>query len=127
MKFVFRSECYSKSAPEGSYRWEDNTDRSHRRGEICAGPTYPVGVQDAVQHKDETVGRYSVVVFDAKAFRLGELPRRPSSLDPSCAHSKVRPEQPGGGERFRRSECLAGLKGNPCRSADITYNSSQLR
>lgn len=97
------------------------TARHRHRGDIYAGPTYPVGGnQDAVKYKDETVGRYSVVVLDAKAFRLGELPRRPSSLNRSCAHSKVRAEQPGGKKRFRRSERLAHVKGNPSSSADVT-------
>ena len=86
--------------------------------------TYPVGGnQDAVKYKDETVGRYSMVVLDAKAFRLSELPRRPSSLDRSCAHSKVRAEQPGGEKRFRRAERLAHMRGNPSNSADMTPRS----
>lgn len=52
---------------------------------------------EAMQHKDEAVGGYGVMILQAKPSGLRQLPGRPSALDSGRAHPQVSSEQTGTG------------------------------
>lgn len=59
---------------------------------ICTKAYRPVWVDQAMQHEDESVRGYGLVILDPKSRRLRQLSRRPSA---QLVPPQVRTEQTG--------------------------------